>query len=144
MSQNPVGNHIFDVAVIGAGPAGLATACALAHNGLTTALLAAPHRPAGNRPDTRTAALFNDSIQLLKHLGAWEHMHGHCARMEGIRLVDDTDGLLKAPEVLFSASEIGEDTFGYNVPQPVLTDGLRRAADAFGSTLTVIETDGVD
>ncbi|MEO1544668.1 MAG: FAD-dependent oxidoreductase, partial [Pseudomonadota bacterium] len=107
-------HHDYDVAVIGAGPAGLATACALAHSGIQTVLLAAPHRPAGNRPDTRTAALFKPSLTLLEHIGAWTTAKASSAPMRAIRLIDDTDSVLRAPEVLFDATEIGEDRFGYN------------------------------
>lgn len=135
-------HHETDVAVIGAGPAGLATACCLALSGIETTLLAAPHRPAGNRPDTRTAALFNASIKLLEHVGAWTTAKSGSAPMAGIRLIDDTGGLLKAPEVLFEAREIGETVFGYNVPQGVLTEALRTAA-THHDRLTIRETAGV-
>ncbi|MEO1205803.1 MAG: FAD-dependent monooxygenase [Pseudomonadota bacterium] len=132
----------YEVAVIGAGPAGLATACAMAHSGIKTVLMAAPHRPAGNRPDTRTAALFKPSLKLLDLIGAWDGATGLSAPMRAIRLVDDTEGVMRAPEVLFDAREIGEDGFGYNVPQTALTASLSECAHEL-EHLTVIETEGV-
>ncbi|MEO1280210.1 MAG: FAD-dependent monooxygenase [Pseudomonadota bacterium] len=135
-------HHDYDVAVIGAGPAGLATACALAHSGIQTVLLAAPHRPAGNRPDTRTAALFKPSLTLLDHIGAWGTAQASSAPMRAIRLIDDTDSVLRAPEVLFDATEIGEDRFGYNVPQSALTESLSQRARTL-EPLSIVETNGV-
>lgn len=142
LSETRITETGFQAAIIGAGPAGLATACALAHVGTKTALLAAPHRPAGNRPDTRTAALFNGSLNFLDKLGAWETSRPRCARLAAIRLIDDTGSLLKAPDVLFEASEIAQSEFGYNIPQTILVDALRAAAAAMPN-LTTIETEGV-
>lgn len=130
------------VVVVGAGPAGLCAALALAKRGVHCTVVAAPHRPAGNRPDTRTAALFNPSIALLENLGVWEGCAGECAELTAIRLVDDTGGLLRGPEVLFKASEINQPAFGYNVPQEPLVLALRHCAEQ--STLVgVIESEGV-
>ncbi|MCH9807309.1 MAG: FAD-dependent monooxygenase [Alphaproteobacteria bacterium] len=130
-----------DVAVIGAGPAGLCAALAMAQCGLPTAIIAAPHRPAGDRPDTRTAALFNPSINLLKNLGVWENYAEACAPLTGIRLIDDTGGLFRAPQVTFNATEIGSAQFGYNIPQGPLVTALRQAAQR-AENLTIIESNG--
>ena len=51
----------------------------------------------------------------------------HFARFD---LVDATGSLLRAPEVLFEASEIGLEAFGYNVPNAALTSALDAAAGA--------------
>lgn len=133
----------FDAVVVGAGPTGLAAALAVAISGLSTALIAAPHKPAASGPDTRTAALFTNSLTLLSNIGAWNVADPASAPLRAIRLIDDTGGLLRAPEVVFEASEIGLDVFGYNIPQQALVAGLRQAALNFAPQLTVIESDGV-
>lgn len=133
----------FDAVVVGAGPTGLAAALALAASGLSTAIIAAPHKPAAKGPDMRTAALFKNSLTLLEIIGAWNTGDPASAPLRGIRLIDDIGGLLRAPELLFEASEIGHEVFGYNIPQQTLVAGLRQAALDHGPELTVIESDGV-
>lgn len=128
----------YDVAVVGGGPAGFAAALSVARSGLSVTLLAPP--PA--RTDNRTAALFTPSVRLLENLGAWEACHATAEPLRAIRIVDDTGSLLRAPEVLFSAAEIGLETFGYNVPNLSLVEALR-ARGAAAETLTVIETASV-
>lgn len=109
-----------DVAVIGAGPAGLAAGLAMAELGFSTAVIG----PASDPRDGRSAALFQASITFLKRLGAWDGVAPVSAPLEAIRLIDATGALFRAPEVTFRASEIGEVAFGYNVPNAALTAGL--------------------
>lgn len=133
-------NDKFEVAVVGGGPAGLAIAVALARLGFATALVTLPAAPKDRR-DNRTAALFTGSINFLRNLGVWELIDDASARISAIRIIDDTGSLLKAPEVLFTAEEIGLAEFGYNVPNAVLVDALAEIAARAG--VTRIETRGV-
>ncbi len=135
MLLNPLPQN-SQVVVVGAGPAGLATALSLATAGVATTLAAAPHRPAGLSRDRRTAALFNGSVELLRNLGLWDALSAHCAPIAAIRLIDDTGRLFRAPEVTFHAREVGLEAFGYNVPNDALVDALSaRAAMTPGLTL---------
>jgi 2-octaprenyl-6-methoxyphenol hydroxylase len=112
-----------EVAVIGAGPAGLVSAIALAAAGADTLLLAPPAAP-----DHRTTALLSGSITALETLGAWQACLPHAAPLKKLRIVDDTARLLRAPEVFFDAAEIGLEAFGHNIENRHLVAALEDRA----------------
>jgi 2-octaprenyl-6-methoxyphenol hydroxylase len=112
--------------VVGAGPAGLTAAIALAVGGVETVLVA--KRP--ERPDNRTSALLAGSVAALEVLGVWDACRAHAAPLRAIRLVDDTRRLLRAPEVWFSADEIDLDAFGHNIENRHLVTALEARAGA--------------
>src|SRR5262245_10629377 len=114
-----------EVAVIGGGPAGLTAAIALAAGGVDTALIAAAP-PA----DNRTTALLSGSVAALAALKVWPHVQAEAAALTAIRLIDDTRRLIRAPEVLFEAAEIGLAAFGYNVENRYLLRALDQRAAA--------------
>ena len=132
----------IDVIVVGRGPAGLATAAVIARDGARVALVGPPP-PAAN--DTRTAALFTGSMNLLQHIGARALLEPDITPLKGIRIVDDGPGLLHAPEVTFEAREIGLPDFGANVPQMPLVDALTRvAAGCAGLSVIDAAVTGID
>jgi 2-octaprenyl-6-methoxyphenol hydroxylase len=108
-----------EVAVVGGGPAGLTAAIALAEAGIETALIA--RRPA---EDHRTTALLSGSVTALATLGVWAGCAAHAAPLRVMRIVDDTGRLLRAPEVRFTAAEIGLDAFGHNIENRHLVAAL--------------------
>ncbi len=110
--------------MIGGGPAGLAAAIALAQTGATTALIArrAPYA------DNRTTALLGGSVDFLQALDVWPRCKDKAAALQAMRLVDDTGRLIRAPEVRFSADEIGLDEFGYNIENRLLIAALEERA----------------
>jgi 2-octaprenyl-6-methoxyphenol hydroxylase len=114
-----------EVAVVGGGPAGLVCAIALAAAGADTLVIAPPRAP-----DNRTTALLAGSVTALQTLGVWEQCVPHAAPLRKIRLIDDTAWLLRAPEVLFDAAEIGLEAFGHNIENRHLLAALEvRAAE---------------
>jgi 2-octaprenyl-6-methoxyphenol hydroxylase len=129
-----------EVAVVGGGPAGLTAAIALAAAGIETALIArAP--PA----DNRTTALLSGSVAALDALEVWPLCGDKSAPLTAIRLIDDTPRLIRAPEVLFEAAEIGLEAFGHNIENRHLIAALDRRAAALpeltrtDATVTAIE-----
>jgi 2-octaprenyl-6-methoxyphenol hydroxylase len=115
-----------EVAIIGGGPAGLTAAIALAAARVETALVSAPER----RPDNRTTALLMGSVSALEALGVWEACQPHAAPLRAIRMIDATQRLLRAPEVMFEAEEIGVEAFGHNIENRRLMSALDARAAA--------------
>jgi 2-octaprenyl-6-methoxyphenol hydroxylase len=115
---------VTEVAVVGAGPAGLAAALALAALGAEVVIAAPAHDPARAEADRRTTALLLGSVELLKNLRVWQACAGQSAPVQGVRIVDDRGGLLRAPEVLFKAEELGLASFGTNIANSPLNAAL--------------------
>ena len=120
-------DRTFDIAVVGAGPAGLAAAIALRGAGWTVVCAGPAPDPA--KPDRRTTALLGGSVRFLKDLGLWDGIEGAAAPLRALRIIDMTGRLFRAPDVAFEAAEIGEAAFGYNIPNEVL---IRALADRLG------------
>ncbi|WP_181705591.1 UbiH/UbiF family hydroxylase [Chthonobacter rhizosphaerae] len=129
-----------DVVIVGAGPAGLIGALALADAGLTVALVAPPAPPA----DHRTTALLSGSVEAIDRLGAWTGIEKDAAPLRTMRLVDGTRRLVRAPEIAFHASELGLEAFGYNVANGVLTERLGAAVATRADRIARIETAATD
>jgi 2-octaprenyl-6-methoxyphenol hydroxylase len=120
--------------VIGGGPAGLTAAIALASAHVETVLIAAP-APA---LDHRTTALLDSSVHALTALDVWDQCRADAAPLKAIRIIDDTRRLLRAPEALFAAEEIGLEAFGENIENRLLVPALERRARSLAA-LTWIE-----
>lgn len=128
---------VTDVAVVGAGPAGLLTALCCSKAGLAVSLVG----PKADSGDGRTAALFGPSITVLQRLGLWDLLAPEATPVNAIRLIDCGGALARAPEIVFRASEIGLDVFGYNIANATLT---RCMEDAGHGTLDRIPSAAVD
>ncbi|MBM3543761.1 MAG: hypothetical protein FJX44_04530 [Alphaproteobacteria bacterium] len=124
--------HLYDAAVVGAGPTGLAAALALNYVGADVVLIGPPPE----RRDTRSAALLAGSIDMLKAIGAWSRLAEHAAPLRAIRIVDASQSLLKGPDTTFEATELGLEAFGYNIPNTILVDTLyARAKEALSAVV---------
>ena len=113
-----------DVVVVGAGPAGLTAAIALARWGVNTALVS----PRLAATDNRTSGLLIGSVTALDLLGVWQHCRPHAVAIRGMRIVEDTQRLPHAPDVAFLGSEIGLDAIGYNIENRFLLAALEERA----------------
>ena len=107
-----------EVAVVGAGPAGLTAALALAavRRGGGDCGAGLRSRPRRSRPTHDGAAAGQPGVAAKSGcLGAvaqtWR------SPFDGVRIVDDRGGLLRAPEVLFRAAELGLQELRRQYPQ---------------------------
>ncbi|UYO00121.1 MAG: FAD-dependent monooxygenase [Devosia sp.] len=112
-----------DIIVVGGGLAGLAAAAALARIGLDI-IHVAPKAPV----DRRTSALMMPSVDFLTGSGliADPASLGHA--LTAIRIIDATPRLIRAPETLFEAAEVGLDAFGWNFSNASLLESFQAAA----------------
>ena len=127
-----------DVAVVGAGLAGLAAALGFVRAGFSVICIGGAERPAPGR----TVALFGVSLDFLETLGILGRIEAAAAPMRTLRIVDATGSLFASRPVAFRASEIGRDAFGLNVENAILASILAEALpDAARWTCEVVDFD---
>ena len=118
-------NKSFDVIIAGNGPVGMAAALAYDAAGFAVAL-AGPERQS---KDLRTTALMVPAIHLLERLGVWDAIKPYAAPLRAMQIIDGTNRLIRALPVTFQASEIGEEAFGWNMPNEALLAALQARLD---------------
>ena len=124
---------LYDVCVAGSGPSGLAAAALLANEGYRVAVVAPSPRDA----DTRTVALMQPTVRLLKYLDLWPRVEREAEPLVQLKIVDDTGGFLSAPTLVFASAELGLDAFGWNLPLATLQAALRDLCAGLGVVFRV-------
>jgi 2-octaprenyl-6-methoxyphenol hydroxylase len=123
--RQPVSNNA-EILIAGTGPVGMIAALGLAHAGFAVVLIG----PQPRRDDRRTTALMRPALAYLDRLGVLSDVTEMSAPLRAMRIVDATLRLLRGPVVTFRASEIGEDSFGLNMPNSALLSALEKAVSA--------------
>lgn len=119
-------SHEYDIAVIGAGPAGQIAAIAMARGGRRVVLVG----PEPDASDRRTTALMEQSLSMMGRLGLWQDLKARAAPLAVMQIIDGTRRLLRAPTVAFRSAEIGLEAFGYNIPNSALLETLSKSVSA--------------
>ncbi len=119
-------NDYTDILVVGTGLAGLTCMLGLQSLNYNAKCIGPIHDSPSKQIDTRTTALFQGSIEFLKNLGIWEECHKEAVPLKKIRLIDNTARLIRAPEMLFEATELGLSEFGFNIPNATLSKILQK------------------
>jgi 2-octaprenyl-6-methoxyphenol hydroxylase len=112
-----------EILVAGTGPAGMIAALALADAGFGVVLAG----PQPTHEDRRTTALMTPAMKLMERLGLADDLRLEAAPLKTMRIIDATSRLIRSPVVTFRSSDIGEDAFGYNIPNAHLSRRLEKA-----------------
>jgi len=118
------------IAVVGTGLAGLSATLALAELGVATHLIGPAQRQEAAGRDTRSTALFGSSLDFLQRIGVLTRLGDRPVPLLGLRLIDATGGLFRAPEILFESEEIGRSFFGMNIENAPLLEAMAKLACA--------------
>lgn len=114
-----------DIIVTGAGPAGLTLSALLARAGFHVVLVDAELPRDQNHGATgRTAALLNGSINVIKAAGIWDSLKDRVTPLRTMRIVDDSLPERGRVSIEFKARDIGQEQFGFNIPNDLLRDTL--------------------
>lgn len=140
--NNPSQEKI-DIAIIGQGPTGLIAALALAkQTKFTVAIFGPKPNQTSIQKDTRTTAFMTPSLTMLDKLGLWQGTKHSAAPLEHLRMIDDCQTLLRAPDCFFSAKEVGLDAFAQNIANTDLNQALLKAIENTPN-VTWVETKAV-
>lgn len=121
---------IHKIIISGAGPVGLLSCLALAHEGISSLCIHPPHpREDKQSKDQRTVALLQSSVNMLKHLDLWQDLVSVASPLETLKICDRTGGWPAIPDTLFKASEIELEAFAYNMPLAHLVKVMREKAE---------------
>ncbi|MBL0086372.1 MAG: 5-demethoxyubiquinol-8 5-hydroxylase UbiM [Ideonella sp.] len=116
-----------DLLIIGAGPAGLALACAVADAGLRAHVLEQQARAALEHPaeDGRDIALTHRSRSIMQALGLWQRLPvEHVAPLREARVLDGD-----SPDALrFASIGKGDESLGWLVPNHLIRQAALEAA----------------
>ena len=128
-------NIIFDIVVVGAGPAGIAFACGFAETNIRVAIVDKLPREiiANPKIDGREIALTHHSVKILKKLNVWRHISSKLISViKEARVLDgDSTYFLN-----FNHQEIQKECLGYLIPNHVIRKNLyKRLKDISNITL---------
>jgi ubiquinone biosynthesis UbiH/UbiF/VisC/COQ6 family hydroxylase len=131
-ARAPGSNGVYDAAILGAGPVGLALAAALARESLAVAVVdrsalgVAARQTSDEDWDTRVYAISPGSAQFLHGLGVWQRLtRERIADVETMDVRGDTSGRIE-----FSAYDLGERALAWIVEHRELMNALAGAARA--------------
>ena len=110
---------LFDIAIVGAGPNGMALACSLADTKLKIAIIdKAPKKSLENPSiDGREIALTHRSAKILKKIGVWKIIPDHLISI--IKEARVLDGCSKF-FLDFKHQDIKKDYLGYLIPNHLI------------------------
>ena len=116
-------NLVFDIIVVGAGPAGMAFACGFAETNIRVAIVDKLSREVIANPkiDGREIALTHHSVKILKKLDVWSHISSQLiSEIKEARVLDGNSKYF----LNFNHQEIRKENLGYLIPNHVIRENL--------------------
>ena len=133
-------NTKFDIAVVGAGPAGVAFACGFAGTNIKVAIIDKLPREVIANPkiDGREIALTHHSVKILKKLKVWRYISNKSISViKEARVLDgDSKYFLN-----FDHQEIQKDCLGYLIPNHIIRKNLYKRLKNFPNITFINKTE---
>ncbi len=119
-----------DILIIGGGVAGLTLAILLGREGVDVTLVdnAPPPPVSAIKPSGRTVALLESSLNVLRATDIWDAITSYAAPLKTMRLIDDSGQGPERTRADFNAADLGQDQYGYNIPNGILRAALHEQA----------------
>ncbi|MCH1929538.1 FAD-dependent monooxygenase [Shewanella sp. A25] len=134
-------SQAYDIAIVGGGMVGLATAIGLAQADLNVVVIdAGQTEPVSGEPRLRVSAINKASQRLLEHLGAWTYLDTERVAPYQKMAVWDKDGFGK---IAFDANSICEPSLGSIIENDAISYALAKRAAEFDN-ITHIENQRLD
>ncbi len=130
-------NIMFDIVVVGAGPAGIAFACGFAETNIRVAIVDKLPREiiANPKIDGREIALTHHSVKILKKLNVWRYISSKLISVIKEAKVLDGDSTYF---LNFNHQEIQKENLGYLIPNHVIKKNLYKRLKSL-SNITLID-----
>ncbi|MEO0817144.1 MAG: FAD-dependent monooxygenase [Pseudomonadota bacterium] len=128
--DSPPEDTVFDLAIVGAGPAGGTLALACSKLGLSVALIDARDPGATRKRDTRNFAIVRGSWNLLTFCGLTDQLASAAEPLRGLEATDGAPHWFGAPTALFTGDDLGETAPDGLLGQMVEAEDLQAAIDS--------------
>ncbi len=135
-SAHPTTTIQTDVAIVGAGMVGGTLACALARNGIRTAIIdrLEPSVMVAPEFDGRASAIALSGRRLLEMVGIWRHLEKRSGPIREIRIADGQSLLF----LHFDHADLGDEPLGFMIENRHLRAAIATEMHQHPGTLTTV------
>ena len=125
ISVKVLNNIKTDILVVGAGMAGLMATVAFTKAGFKVICIDAKKLISYEKEDTRTTAILEPGIKLLKYSNIWNKIRDYAQPLNTLKIANIENNEQQIDEIVeFHASEVSVQQFGYNIPNKLFINSL--------------------